>query len=77
MQDLALEEIGDGGQPDVRMPAHVDAASGRELDRPHLVEEDERTNELAFGCGQHASYREAAQIAAAALEDAFDLAGHL
>jgi hypothetical protein len=42
VQDLALEEVGHGGQVDVRMRAHVDALVGQELGRPHLVEEDER-----------------------------------
>ncbi len=46
MQDLAVEQIGDRGEPDVRMRAHVDALAGQELGRPHLVEEDERADHL-------------------------------
>jgi hypothetical protein len=41
--DLALEQVGQGGQADVRVRAHVDIArkAGLELHRPHVVEEGE------------------------------------
>ena len=44
--DLALEQVGHGGEPDVRVRAHVDALPEQELGRPHLVEEDERPDHL-------------------------------
>src|SRR5262245_6815193 len=42
MHDLALEQIGDRGQADMRVGTNVDllADAGRELDRSHMVEED-------------------------------------
>ena len=46
MLELAAIEIGDGGEADMGMRAHVDALSGEELGRPHLVEEDERPDHL-------------------------------
>ena len=64
--DLAVEQIGDGGEADVRVRAHVDAArdAGRELDRPHVVEEHERPDHPVLREGQHPPHLEPAQIAA-------------
>ena len=47
----------------MRMRADVDALAGQELDRPHLVEEDERPDHLALRDGQHAADLEAAEVA--------------
>jgi len=46
VQDGAVKQVGDGGQADVRMRAHIQAAPSQELARPYLVEEDERTDHL-------------------------------
>ena len=40
----AIEQVGDGGQADMGMRAHIDALAGREIDRPEIVEEDERSD---------------------------------
>src|ERR1017187_1547051 len=39
MHDLAIEQIGDGGKPDMGVGPHIDAAwnSGREVRRPHVI----------------------------------------
>ena len=52
-RDLALEQIGDGGEADVRMRPHVDAArdAGREVHRPHVVEEHERADHAPLRAG--------------------------
>ena len=42
MHDLAVEQIGDGGEPDMRMRPHVDAVAGAKHRRPDMVEENER-----------------------------------
>ena len=52
MHDAAVEQIGDGREPDVRMRAHVHAVAGDELHRPHLVEEDERPDHLPLAVRQ-------------------------
>jgi hypothetical protein len=44
MQELALEKIRDGREPDVRMRAHVEPLAGRKRDGAHRVEEHERTD---------------------------------
>ena len=72
MEDLALEQIGDGRQPDVGMRAHVDAAGQQELGRPHLVEEDERADHLPRRRRQRAPHLEAAEIARAWHDDMLD-----
>ena len=54
VQDLALEQVGQRREVDVRVGAHVDALVGQELRRPHLVEEDERADHLPLGGGQRA-----------------------
>ena len=40
--DVYIEQIGDGGQADMGMGAHIDALAGREFHRAEIVEEDER-----------------------------------
>ena len=47
MHDLAVEQIGDGGEPDMRMRPHVDAVAGLEHRRAEMVEEDERVRPCA------------------------------
>jgi hypothetical protein len=69
MDDFTREEIGDGGEADMRVRANVDAAAGRELDRAELVEEDERADHAALRRRQHALHREAVAEVAGAGED--------
>ena len=42
MHDLAVEQVGDGGEPDVRVRPHVDAVAGLEHRSAQVIEEDER-----------------------------------
>ena len=65
MHDAAVEQIGDGGKPDMRMRPHVHALPGDELHRAHLVEEDERADHLALAVRQGAAHLEAAEVAGA------------
>lgn len=60
--DRAFEQIGDGGQVDVRMRPHVDPLARRQMRRPHLVEEQERADHGALTVRQSAMHLEAAQI---------------
>jgi hypothetical protein len=46
VHDLALEQVRDRCEVDVRMRSHVDAFADDELGRSHLVEEDERPDHL-------------------------------
>jgi hypothetical protein len=63
VHDTAVEKIGDGRKPDVGMRANVHASAGDELHWSDLIEEDERTNHLAFGVRQRAVHgKTAAQI---------------
>src|SRR4029078_4476672 len=77
MHDLALEQIRERGQADVRMRAHVDAArnAGRELDRSEVIEEDEPPDTAPLAEQEHASHGEAAEVAAARIDDEFDHGG--
>ena len=72
MHDLAVEEVGHGGEPDMRMRAHVDALAEEELGRPHLVEEDERPDHLPLRRRQRAAHLEAAEIAGARHDHGLD-----
>ena len=74
MQDLALEQIGHGREPDVRVRPHVHALPGRERDRPEVIEEDERTDALARERGQHAPHLEPAEVARAPSESVCSIA---
>ena len=69
MHDLAIEQVGDGGEPDVRMRAHVDAGADEKLGGAHLVEEDEGADHLAACRGQRTAHREAAEVAGARHDD--------
>ncbi len=61
---------GDGGKPDVGVRAHVQALPGNELNRSHLIKENERTDHLALAVRQGATHRKAvAQIAHAGNDD--------
>src|SRR5690606_32657750 len=65
VQQRALEEVGDGGEPDVRVRRYVDALPRREVDRAEVVEEDEGTDPPAGRRRQDARPRDAAETAAA------------
>src|SRR4051794_3105380 len=65
VHDLAVEQVRDRRQADVRMRPHVHARSEQELGRPHLVEEDEGPDHLSLVGGQRAPHLEAAEVAGA------------
>ena len=69
MLDLAIEKIGDGGQADMRVRPHVEPPARRKGDRPHVIEENERTDHAPAAERQDAPDFEAADIAQAALSD--------
>ena len=62
VQDLPLEEVGDGGQADVGVRAHVDPFPGGKRGRPEMIEEDERPHRLQLGARHQAAHREAPQV---------------
>ena len=62
MVDRAGEQIGHGGEVDMRMRADVDAVAGRQPGRPHLVEEDERPDRRPRLVGQRPVDLETAKI---------------
>src|SRR2546428_12244617 len=67
VQDLPLEQIGDGGEADVRMRPDVETPAGAERGRSHLIEEDERADHAPPPGGQGAAHVEpVAEIARAA-----------
>jgi hypothetical protein len=59
MHDAAVEQIGDGGEPDMRMRPDVHALAGDELHRAEMIEEDERADHLPLAVRQRAAHREA------------------
>ena len=56
VHDAAVEQVGDGRQPNVRMRANVHTLPGHKLHRPHLVEEDERADHLPPAVRQRAAH---------------------
>ena len=70
MHDLAVEQVGDGGEPDVRMRPHVEAVAGAELGRAEMIEEHERPDHARLHRGQRAAHREAvAEVGGARHDD--------
>ena len=70
VHDAAVEQIGDGGEPDMRMRANVHALAGHELHRPEMIEEDEGPDHLALAVRQRAAHLESvAEVAGARHDD--------
>jgi len=64
VHDRALEQVGEGRQPDVRMRPDVVMGTGSDVDRTEVVEEDERPDGAPIGRGQEAPNHEpAAEVA--------------
>ena len=69
VHDAAVEQIGDGGEPNVRMRAHIHALAGHELYRPEMIEEDEGADHLPLAMRQRATHFEAIAEVAGARHD--------
>src|SRR5688572_7506044 len=54
VQHVALEEVGDGGEADVRVRPYVDVHVGSSQDWAEMVEEDEGPYEPSMGEWKHA-----------------------
>ena len=65
VHDLAGKQERHGGEPDMRMRAHVEPLAAAELDRAHLVEKDEGSDHAALRRGQGAAHLKAAEVARA------------
>ncbi len=62
MLDRAVEQIGDGGEVDVRVRPDVHALARRQPRRAELVDEDERPDHRPLACGQRPVDLEIAKI---------------
>jgi hypothetical protein len=69
MHDRAVEQIGDGGEPDMRMRTHVHALAGDVLNGAEMIEEDERPDHLTLAMRQCAPHRKAVTEIAGARHD--------
>ena len=72
VHDLALEQVGRGGEADMRVRADVDALADDEVGRAHLVPEDEGADHLPPRRGQGAADLEPAEVAGAGDDDGLD-----
>ena len=59
MHDLAVEQIADGGEPDMGMRPHVEAIAVAEFSRSEMVEENEWSDHARTRRRQRPAYREA------------------
>ena len=75
MDDLALVKIGDGGEPDMGVRAHVEFLAHQDLGRAGLIEEDEGADRPALDRRQNAANGEAAEILRLRNDDGFDQVG--
>ncbi len=62
MLDRAVEQIGDGGEVDVRVRAHVHPLAGIEPRRPELVDEDEWPDHRPLAARQRPPHLERAEV---------------
>jgi len=74
MLELALEKIGHGGQPDMRVGPYIDPAIMDELSWAHLIKKDERPYQLPLGRRQCPAHFKPAKIAGAGHDERFDRA---
>ena len=44
MEDRTIEQIGDGGQADMRMRGHINTVAGLEFYRSHVIKKHKRTD---------------------------------
>ncbi len=72
VQDLALEQVGNRSQADVRMRAHIHAASRLKFRRAHVIEKDERPDPLASSIRQRTAHRELSEVPCPGLYEEFD-----
>jgi hypothetical protein len=63
--DLALKQIGHGGEADMGVRAHIGIARHmrRQIERTHMVEKNKGTDHAALGERQHAADLQRAQAA--------------
>ncbi|MNT36887.1 hypothetical protein D3C72_1729980 [compost metagenome] len=67
--DGARPQIGDGGQADMRMRAHVDGRTGVHERRAHLVDEHERADAAGLQGGHCTAHFQAADVVHARGDD--------
>ena len=72
VQDGAFVEVGQRREPDVRVRPDGDTVAGREVGRPHMVEEYERSDALASLRRQRSSHFEFAEIFGDRVDDELD-----
>ena len=72
VDDFAVIEVGQGGQPDMRMRPHVEPVAALELGRAEMIEKDERPDRPPAAVRQRAAHRKAIQINAARHHHGFE-----
>src|SRR5262252_10706094 len=77
VDDLAVEQVCDGSEVDVRMRADINALADAELGGPHLVEENKRADHLSHPGRQCTANLEAAKVAGAGYNHCFDCIGYV
>jgi hypothetical protein len=77
VHDLAREKVGDGGEPDMRMRAHVHALARLQRRGPEMVEEHEGTEMPALAFGQRAVDRERADVVRLGRQHDLDRSAHV
>ena len=78
MENPAVEQIGDGGEANVRMRLDLHAAARRHVHRAKVVEKDERPDHATLHARQDTAHGKAAtQVVGTALDQKFDRIGHL
>jgi hypothetical protein len=77
MQDLTLEEIGQGGKTDMGMRPHIQSTADYELARSHPIEEDERAGHLPLAGWQRPAHLKPSNVVGAGYDDGLDGRGPL
>ena len=75
MHDRAVEQVGQRRQADVRMRPDVVVGAGLDVDRPEVVEEDERADRAPGGGREQAAHHQAAAEVARLRRESLQL-GH-
>ena len=72
MHNLALEQVSNGREPNMRVRPNLDALARRKFSRSHVIEENEGAHHLAFPGREHPAHRESTQVFRLRLDDELD-----
>ena len=76
MDNLAVEEIGDCGEADMRVRPHIEILAWRDIRWAHVIKKRERADHASFGIWQRAAHRESTDLTCTRRDNEVDRISH-